>query len=187
MAGLSNLIQRLAAKWRWYRFLRQCGPALKCRPQQGTVGRRVVIHGALAQAAIELGEGVTIADDVQFELGPGGELIIGRDAWLSRGITISAHRHVSIGHSSLVGEYSSIRDSNHGIAVDGGVPIRFQPLTCAPIQIGHDVWLGRGVAVLAGATVGDGAVVGANAVVTKAVPNHAIAVGIPARVIKGRS
>lgn len=34
--------------------------------------------------------------------------------------------------------------------------------------------------------IGDGAVIGANSVVTRDIPNNAVAVGIPARVIKYR-
>ena len=37
-----------------------------------------------------------------------------------------------------------------------------------------------------GITVGDGAVIGAGAVVTKEIPPYAVAVGVPARVIKYR-
>lgn len=53
-------------------------------------------------------------------------------------------------------------------------------------SIGHDVWLGHGVVVIAGRNIGTGAVVGAGAVVTKDIPPYAIAVGVPARVVKYR-
>ncbi len=52
--------------------------------------------------------------------------------------------------------------------------------------IGHDVWIGHGVTVLAGVSIGIGACIGAGAVVTKDIPPYAIAVGVPARVIKYR-
>jgi len=52
--------------------------------------------------------------------------------------------------------------------------------------IGHDVWIGHGVTVIAGKSVGTGAVVGSGAVVTKDIPPYAIAVGVPARVVKFR-
>jgi acetyltransferase-like isoleucine patch superfamily enzyme len=46
--------------------------------------------------------------------------------------------------------------------------------------------LGYGVIVLSGVCIGEGAVIGAGSVVTKDVPAGAIAVGVPARVIRMR-
>ena len=39
---------------------------------------------------------------------------------------------------------------------------------------------------MGGVTIGDGAIIGAGSIVTKDVPDYAIAVGIPAKVIKYR-
>jgi len=54
------------------------------------------------------------------------------------------------------------------------------------MPIGDDVWLGYGVVVLDGVKIGSGAVIGANSVVTKDVPENAVAVGSPAKVIRMR-
>ena len=53
-------------------------------------------------------------------------------------------------------------------------------------KIGNDVWIGRNVIKLNGASIGNGAVIGAGSVVTKDIPDYAVAVGNPARVIKYR-
>ena len=52
--------------------------------------------------------------------------------------------------------------------------------------IEDDVWLGTNAIIMPGVTVGQGAVIGAGAVVTKDVPPYAVAVGVPARIIRYR-
>jgi acetyltransferase-like isoleucine patch superfamily enzyme len=54
------------------------------------------------------------------------------------------------------------------------------------IEIGSDVWIGEGAMVMDGVKIGDGAIIGAGAIVTKNVPAYAVAVGIPAKVVRFR-
>lgn len=65
-------------------------------------------------------------------------------------------------------------------------PAFFQWRASMPINIGHDTWIGHGAIIMPGVTIGNGAIVGSGAVVTHDVPAYAIAVGLPARVIKQR-
>jgi acetyltransferase-like isoleucine patch superfamily enzyme len=75
---------------------------------------------------------------------------------------------------------------NHGIVP--GIPIRKQPLQSkGGIVVDDGAWLGFGVIVLDGVRIGKGAVVGAGSVVTRDVPDGAIACGVPARVLMMRS
>lgn len=53
-------------------------------------------------------------------------------------------------------------------------------------HIGNDVFIGANATVIDGARIGDGAVVGAGAVVVGDIPPYAIAVGVPAKVVKYR-
>lgn len=57
-------------------------------------------------------------------------------------------------------------------------------ITCKPVHIKKNVWIGVNVTVLPGVTIGENAIVGACSVVTKDVPDNAVVVGNPARVIK---
>lgn len=54
------------------------------------------------------------------------------------------------------------------------------------VIIGNDVWIGRDVTILPSVEIGDGAIIGTGAVVNKNIPPYAIAVGVPAKVIKYR-
>lgn len=56
---------------------------------------------------------------------------------------------------------------------------------CRSIEIGHHCWLASNVTVCPGVHIGDHVIIGANAVVTSDIPDNAIAVGVPARVIRG--
>jgi serine O-acetyltransferase len=59
--------------------------------------------------------------------------------------------------------------------------LSFTPAT-RPV-IGNDVVIGSGAKVLGGIAVGDHAKIGANAVVLCDIPAHAVAVGVPARIL----
>lgn len=52
--------------------------------------------------------------------------------------------------------------------------------------IGHDTWIGHGAIIMPEVTIGNGAIIGSGAVVTKDIPPYAIAVGLPAKIVKYR-
>lgn len=54
------------------------------------------------------------------------------------------------------------------------------------VVIGHDCWLGDSCTILPGAQLGNGVIVGAGAVVGGDVPDYAVVVGNPGRVIRQR-
>jgi maltose O-acetyltransferase len=53
-----------------------------------------------------------------------------------------------------------------------------------PVSIGDDCWIGGGAIICPGVVIGNGCVIGAGSVVTKNVPEHSLAAGNPARVIR---
>jgi phosphonate metabolism protein (transferase hexapeptide repeat family) len=54
------------------------------------------------------------------------------------------------------------------------------------VVLGNDVWIGHGAVILPGVTIGTGAAIGAGAVVSRDVPDFAVATGMPARVKRYR-
>ncbi len=54
------------------------------------------------------------------------------------------------------------------------------------ITIGNDVWLGRNVIITNGANIGNGVIAGAGSIITKDIPDYAVVVGAPARIVKFR-
>lgn len=54
------------------------------------------------------------------------------------------------------------------------------------VNIGNDVWIGENCFIKSGITIGNGAIIGAHSVVTSNIPDYAIAVGVPAKIIKYR-
>jgi acetyltransferase-like isoleucine patch superfamily enzyme len=134
---------------------------------------------------VRLGEQCRLGRDVHFDTADAGQIILGDRVRINAGGVIVATRSVTIGDDTLVGEYVSIRDADHGTAI-GASPIRSQPLVEAEIRIGRDVWIGRGCCILKGVCIGDGAVVGANSVVTSDVPPNSVYAGAPAKQIGSR-
>ena len=97
---------------------------------------------------------------------------------------ITCKNLIRLGDNVLIGGYVQIIDHNHGFGVND--IIRNQPAEIGEVVIGNDVWIGAGAKILMNCHIGDGAIIGANSVVTGDIPENAIAVGIPARVIKYR-
>src|SRR5579884_2103668 len=147
-----------------------------------------------------VGPGVTL------EIGRDARLVLGRWSWLGHGTkvrvhegevrigaktvlgqecTISAYQRVEIGRECIIADRVMLIDFDHGV-VEVERPIRLQGIYKRDVRVGHNCWLGYGACVLRGVTVGDNCVVGTSAVVTKDLPDNAVAAGVPARVIRMR-
>lgn len=87
----------------------------------------------------------------------------------------SIANNVSIGN----GEHVPKRVSTSSLFYDKPYDI----LTDKDCKIGNDVWIGVDSIIRRGVTIGDGAIIGANSFVNASIPDFAIAVGSPARVI----
>jgi acetyltransferase-like isoleucine patch superfamily enzyme len=156
----------------------------------GSVGRRLEVDFG-AHLRWPPHRGICIGDDVYIGIGAvvdaplGARLTLGNGVKLMHHTVVATSNQIVVGHDTQVAEFSSIRDSDHGLGREG--LIRDHPVESTPVRIGSDVWIGRGVAVLRGSTIGDGAVLGANCVVRGEIPPFTIAVGVPARAIRVRT
>lgn len=145
----------------------------------------VVVHGCPevhGTGQLSFGKNLCLYRELYLETQDQGSIFLGDEVVLSRGVHLVSFASIHIGTGTMIGEYASIRDANHRVTTTG--LNRYAGHTSAPIVIGSNVWIGRGVTILAGVTIGDNAVIGANAVVTKDIPPHTLAVGIPARPLK---
>ena len=149
-----------------------------------TIPRSVVVLGVPevhGTGEIRFGENLFLYRDLYLETRGPGQIDIDDDVVISRGVHIVSAAGISIGEGSMIGEYTSIRDANHGFGA--GIAPRDAEHNAASIRIGRYVWIGRGVTILPGVSIGDYAVVGANAVVTRDIPACTTAAGVPARAI----
>lgn len=117
--------------------------------------------------------------------------------------SVFSHSTAEVGRDVYVGLFCCIGDvtleddvlvSSHVSITNGGaqhgidrldIPIREQPGVWSRVTIGSDSWIGEHATILA--DVGKHCVIGAGSVVTHPIPDYAIAVGVPARVIRYRN
>jgi virginiamycin A acetyltransferase len=125
----------------------------------------------------------------------------GADSCISFGVIFS-HPTAEVGRTVYVGPYCCLGDvtleddvlvGSHVSIANGGsqhgidrldIPVREQPGSYPRVTIGRDTWIGDRAVVLA--DVGMHCVIGAGSMVKDPIPDYAIAVGVPARVIGSR-
>lgn len=93
-------------------------------------------------------------------------------------------QQITIEDYVLIGSGVHIYVSNHTFS-DPTVAIFFQGhADVQPVRLKLGCWIGANAIILPGVTIGKNAVVGAGSVVTRSVPDYAVVVGNPARVIR---
>ncbi len=187
----------------WPRLFRSCGkgvlfgPHIVLRhPNRISIGNRVVIsEGCVLDArspsedsAVRLGDDVMISTHVRIVC-KNGTVEVGARCGIGAQTVISAGagNPVSIGSDVAIGPQGYITGGGSYALDRTDIPIAQQEIRVAGgCRIEDGAWLGAKVAVLGGVTVGSGAVAGTGAVVTRSIPEMAIAMGVPARVVKLR-
>jgi maltose O-acetyltransferase len=118
-------------------------------------------------------------------IGSGRNISIGDNSGI--GVNAFLSGAISIGKNVMMGKDVMIIGTNHEF-LRTDLPMIEQGLQAnREIKIGDDVWIGARAIILSGVSIGSGVIIGAGAVVTKDIPDWAIAVGNPARVIRYRT
>ncbi|MGH3439824.1 MAG: acyltransferase [Sciscionella sp.] len=172
----------LVRYWRLLRF-RIANPHVILRGMV-FLGRNVELHCRPGYGRLEVGRWVHIGDGNSIRCHE-GSLRIGDKAVFGKDNVVNCYLDIEIGAASLVADWVYICDFDH-VTADVHLPIKDQGIVKSPVRIGPDCWIGTKVSVLRGTRVGRGCVLGAHAVVRGDIPDYAIAVGTPARVVRDR-
>lgn len=161
--------------------------------------RAYALHGVLVPAQSEMDRADAIKVGARLSLGKqcklychdpenGSQLIIGDRVALNDNVMINADcgGRIIIGNDVLIGPNTVIRAADHRFG-DRERPIAAQGHNPGSIEIGDDVWIGANAVILPNVRIGRGTVVAAGSVVNADLPEYAVAVGVPARVIKTRA
>jgi acetyltransferase-like isoleucine patch superfamily enzyme len=161
-------------------------------PHKIRVGNNVVIDDnclidakGTSNAGIRIGDGVFIGRNTILSC-KDGDIEIADGANLGFNCEVFSASRVRIGAKALIAAYCYVIGGDHDYS-DPSRSVLEQKRTSAGVVVGDGVWMGAGVKVLDGVTVGARAIVGAGAVVRDDVPERAVAVGLPARVVATRA
>ena len=102
---------------------------------------------------------------------------IGRNVYVNTNALMMARGGITIEDNVQIAANAQLISNNHD-------EYDRQILTCRPVLIREGAWIGAGATILPGVCVGKHAIVGAMSVVTRDVPDYAVFVGSPARVVK---
>jgi acetyltransferase-like isoleucine patch superfamily enzyme len=160
-------------------------------PQKIRIGSDVVIDdNCLLDAKGTSNSGITIGDGVFIGRNSilsckNGDIQIENGANIGFNCEVFSASRVRVGPQVLVAAYCYVIGGDHDLS-DPSAAVLEQGRRSAGISIGAGAWLGAGAKILDGVSIGDRAVIGAAAVVRDSVPDGAVAVGIPARIVSQR-
>ena len=137
-----------------------------------------------SNSGIRIGNGVFVGRNTILSC-KNGDIELGDGTNVGFNCEIFSASRVSVGAHALIAAYCYLIGGDHDFA-DSSVPVVEQPRRSEGIRVGDGAWLGAGAKVLDGVDIGSRAIVGAGAVVRTGLPPHAVAVGVPARVIASR-
>jgi sugar O-acyltransferase (sialic acid O-acetyltransferase NeuD family) len=111
--------------------------------------------------------------------------ILARSSSIGAGTVVMAgaiiNPHSSIGQHAIINTGAVI---DHDARIDDYVHISPNATLAGTVTVGEGSWVGAGATVIQGIKIGKWAIIGAGAVVIRDVPDYAVAVGNPAKIIK---
>lgn len=102
---------------------------------------------------------------------------IGKNVIINSNLLAMARGGITIEDNVMIAANVQLLSNNHD-------PYDLWILTSKPILIKEFAWIGAGATILPGISIGRHSIVGASSVVTKDVPDYAVVVGNPAKIIK---
>lgn len=107
----------------------------------------------------------------------GNKVRIGKNVVVMNNSLFMAAGRITIEDDVKVAANAQLISNNHDL-YDHAV------LTCKPVHLKHNCWIGAGATILPGVTIGENAIVAAGAIVTKDVEDNTVVGGNPAKLIK---
>lgn len=108
----------------------------------------------------------------------GGSIEFGSGCFCNSNVNITSMERVKIGNDVKIANNVVIIDHDHDYRNNN------VGYVTAPVRIGNKVWIGANAVILKGVTIGDHSVIAAGSIVNHDIPDHCVAAGIPAKVIK---
>ncbi len=193
--GLGYLLRRLM----FSSLFEECGRGLILgkslmirKPAQIRIGSRVAIDdgtlldGALEnETAIRIGDGSVISKGcvIQAKTRP---LTMGKHCDIGAHVILSSIGGIHLADSVLIAGNCYIGGGRYHNE-DLEKAIMYQGVySRGAVTIGEGSWIGASATILDGVSIGRGCIIGANALVTKDIPDYAVAVGSPAKVVQQR-
>lgn len=102
---------------------------------------------------------------------------LGKNVFANHGLTVMSLGGIEIEDGVMMGPEVGLFTVNHE-------PENIRVIMTKKIHIKKNAWIGARVNILPGVTIRENAIIGTGSIVTKDIPDNAVAVGNPARVVK---
>ncbi|MBI4782212.1 MAG: acyltransferase [Oscillatoriophycideae cyanobacterium NC_groundwater_1537_Pr4_S-0.65um_50_18] len=147
------------------------------------LGEGTLLSGGEKSSSIVLGRSVEVEKGTEIKAKT-GRIEVGQSTYIGAQCNITSAEGIKIGQNCHIGDCSILRANQLNLTELLPSAQVKQPVRCG-IVIEDNCWIGGGVSVLNGVTIGQGSVISDNSVIVDNVPAFSIAMGAPARILKG--